>query len=117
MTTILANRAARRRAVSFTVLLSISLVLMAISSSPLITEFQNAMGFAFRPVQATIHGVASGIAGAVSAIGEIDRLHSDNATLRRDNERLAAENQRAQALIAENEQLSGLLQLRNSLEF
>jgi rod shape-determining protein MreC len=53
----------------------------------------------------------------VSAIGEIDHLHSDNATLRRDNERLAAENQRAQALIAENEQLSGLLQLRNSLEF
>ena len=117
MTTMFATRAARRRAVAFTFLLSASLMLMAMSSSPLITEFQNAVGFALRPVQGAIHGVASSVAGVFAAVGEIDQLHTDNAALRRENERLAAENIRAQALLDENEQLSGLLQLRNALEF
>ena len=38
MTTMFATRAARRRAVAFSVLLSASLILMAISSSPFVTE-------------------------------------------------------------------------------
>lgn len=117
MTTMFATRSARRRAVAFSVLLSASLILMAISSSPVVTEFQNAVSFALRPVQGAIHGVADSIAGAVAAVGEIDRLHSDNAALRRDNDRLNADYIRAQALIDENEQLTGLLQLRNSLTF
>ncbi|HUQ78243.1 MAG TPA: rod shape-determining protein MreC [Patescibacteria group bacterium] len=117
MTTMFATRAARRRAVAFSVLLSASLILMAISSSPLVTEFQNAVSYALRPVQGAIHGVADGVAGMFGAVGEIDRLHSDNAALRRENDRLTADNLRAQALIDENEQLTGLLQLRNSLTF
>lgn len=117
MTTMFATRAARRRAVTFTVLLSTSLVLMAVSSSPVVTEFQNAMHFALRPVQGAIHGVAETVAGTVGAIGEIDRLHSDNATLRRENERLEAENMRARATQRENEQLAGLLQLKSSFQY
>ncbi len=117
MSTMFANRATRRRAVTFTILLSISLILMAISSSPVVTEFQNAMGFALRPIQGALHNAAEGVASAVGAIGEIDRLRSDNATLRRDNERLNAANLRAQAIESENEQLSVLLQLRNSFQY
>ena len=117
MTTMFATRAARRRAVVFTGLLSASLILMAISSSPLITEFQNAMAFALRPVQGAVHDVASGIAGAFGAVAEIDRLHTDNATLRRENDRLTAENLRAKTLEEENEQLTTLLQLRNSFSY
>jgi len=117
MTTLFATRSARRRAVAFTVLLSTSVVLMAISSSPLITEFQNAMNYAMRPVQGALHGVAEGISGAVGAIAEIDRLHTDNASLRSENDRLNAENLRAQALEQENEQLSTLLQLQGSFKY
>jgi len=117
MTTMFATRAARRRAVAFTALLSLSLILMAVSSSPVITEFQNAMAFALRPVQGALHNVADTVASAVGAISEIDRLHTDNATLRRENERLTAENLSGQALQAENEQLTGLLQLRNSFSY
>jgi rod shape-determining protein MreC len=117
MTTMLATRSARRRAVAFGVLLGISLILMAISSSPAITEFQNAMGFALRPVQGAIHDVASTVSGAFAAVGEIDRLHTDNAALRRENERLTADNLRAQALEQENEQLTALLQLRNAFSY
>jgi len=117
MTTLFATRSARRRAVAFTILLSISLILMAISSSPGVTEFQNAINFALQPVQRAIHGVADSVASAVGAVGEIQGLHSDNATLRKENERLTIENLRAQSIEQENEQLTALLQLRNSLTF
>jgi rod shape-determining protein MreC len=117
MTSMLATRASRRRAVAFSILMSASLVLMAISSSPGVTEFQNAMAYALRPIQGAIHSVADTISGAVNAIGEIQQLHSDNAALRRDVDRLTAENQKAQAIEQENEQLTGLLQVRNSLQY
>ena len=117
MSTLFATRASRRRAVAFTALLSVSLILMAISSSPLITEFQSAVGFALRPVQGAIHNVADSVATAFGAVGEIDRLHTDNAALRLENERLTAENLRAQAIENDNEQLTTLLQLRNSFQY
>jgi len=117
MTTLFATRTARRRAVAFTILLSTSLVLMAISSSALIVEFQNAVSYALRPVQGVLHDAAETVSGAVGAITEIDRLHSDNANLRRENDRLNAENLRAQGLEQENEQLSTLLQLQSSFSY
>ena len=117
MTTLFATRAARRRAVTFTVLLAVSLILMAISSSPGVTEFQNAVAYALRPVQGAIHAVADSVAGAVSAVGEIQGLHSDNAALRRENQRLTADNIRAQAIEQENEQLTALLQLRSTFTY
>src|SRR5437899_401816 len=117
MSTLFATRASRRRAVAFTVLLSASLILMAVSSSPMITEFQSAVYFALRPVQGAIHNVADTVASAIAAVGEIERLHTDNAALRQDNDRLTAENLRAKATEQENEQLTGLLQLRNSFQY
>ena len=95
MTTLFATRAARRRAVTFTILLSVSLILMAISSSPGVTEFQNAMAYALRPIQGALHDVAATVSNAVGAIGEIQGLHSDNTALRRENERLTADTLRA----------------------
>jgi rod shape-determining protein MreC len=117
MSTMFANRATRRRAVAFTILLSASLMLMAVSSSPVVTEFQNAMAFAMRPIQGALHGAADGVASAFGAIGEIDRLRSDNAALRRENERLNTENLRAQAVERENEELTAVLQLRNAFQY
>src|SRR5580765_3690950 len=117
MTSLFATRASRRRAVAFTILLALSLILMAISSSPGITEFQSAMAYALRPVQGAIHSVADSVANAVAAVGEIQGLHSDNAALRRENERLTADNIRAKAIEQENEQLTALLQLRSSFTY
>jgi len=117
MTTLFATRAARRRAVTFTILVSVSLILMAISSSPGITEFQSAVAYALRPVQGAIHNVADTVSSAVAAVGEIQGLHSDNASLRRENERLTTDNIRAQAIERENEQLTALLQLRSSFQY
>jgi rod shape-determining protein MreC len=117
MTTLFATRAARRRAVAFTILLATSLILMAFSSNPGVIEFQHAMGFALRPIQGALHDTAESVSNAIGAFGEIQNLHTDNAALRRENERLAAENKRADVIEQENEQLTGLLQLRNSFKY
>jgi len=114
---LLANRVARRRGILFTVLLAVTLVLMAFSTHPALLELQRGMNFAFRPIQGALDEVAGGVAGMVGAIGEIDRLRSDNARLRGENERLAAENSRLEEIRRENEQLTALLQLRNGFEY
>jgi rod shape-determining protein MreC len=53
----------------------------------------------------------------LAAVAEIDRLRVDNAALRDENERLAAENARLEEIRRENESLTALLQLRAGLDF
>ena len=81
MTSILANRTARRRGIVFTVLLIVSALLMAFSSNPAVQEVQNGIGFAFRPIQVALDQAANDIASVAAAIVEIDRLRVDNAAL------------------------------------
>ena len=52
-----------------------------------------------------------------AAITEIDRLTVDNAALRSENDRLAAENARLEEIRRENESLTALLQLRAGLDY
>lgn len=117
MSSLLATRTARRRSIAFTVLLAISLVLMAFSSNPLVRDVQGGVGFAFRPIQGALDEVAGGIASIGTAIAEIDRLRLDNARLTEENERLAAEQARADEIRRENELLTSLLQLRAGFEY
>jgi rod shape-determining protein MreC len=116
MTTLLATRAARRRSVAFSVLLVISLLLMAFSNNAALREVQGGIGFAFRPIQSVLDQVAGGVASIGASIVEIDRLRVDNSALRSENERLTAENARLQEIQRENDQLTGLLQLRQGFE-
>ena len=58
MTTLSTDRIARRRTIVFTVLVSLSMVLMALSSNPMLREVQNGLGFAFRPIQGALDSVA-----------------------------------------------------------
>ena len=90
---------------------------MAFSSNPLIREFQNGIGFAFRPIQGVLNDVASGVASIGAAVAEIDRLRVDNGTLRADNERLLTENTRLQEIARENVLLTDLLQLRAGFDY
>ena len=61
MTTLSTDRIARRRTIVFTVLVSLSMVLMALSSNPMLREVQNGLGFAFRPIQGALDSVAGGM--------------------------------------------------------
>ena len=117
MTAILANKAVRRRAMAYGTLLVISLVLMSISSNPLIRELQHGVAFAFKPIQQAIDGVAGEVSSIATTIAEIDQLRQENATLRSENDLLDAESRSAGELRRENELLTALLQLRNGLEY
>ncbi|MGZ9277273.1 MAG: rod shape-determining protein MreC [Candidatus Limnocylindrales bacterium] len=117
MTTLISTRAARRRTIVFTVLVAITLVLMAFSSNPVVRDVQSGVGFAFRPIQGALDGVAGGIASIGTAISEIDRLRIDNGSLRTENERLSIENARLQEVARENLLLTDLLQLQAGFDF
>ena len=54
---------------------------------------------------------------SVTAIGEIDRLRTDNEALLAENERLEAENDRLAEFRRENDLLTALLQLRAGFDF
>ena len=117
MTSILATRAARRRGIVFVSLLTITVLLMAISANPLVREVQNGISFAFRPIQVGFDEVARAAASVAGTVAEIDRLRVDNAALRAENDRLTAENARLAEIRRENESLTALLQLRAGLDF
>jgi rod shape-determining protein MreC len=112
-----ATRAARRKGITFVVLLATSVLLMAASSHPLVRELQLGVGFAFRPVQGAIDELGRGLSSIAGAVTEMDELRSTNDALERDNERLLNENRQAQELRRENELLTGLLQLRNGFDY
>jgi rod shape-determining protein MreC len=112
MTSLLATRAARRRSLAFTVLVAITLVMMAFSANPAVRDVQTGIGFAFRPIQGALDSVAGGAASIGVALSEIDRLRVDNSTLRAENDRLTAENARLEASRRDIDQLTALLQLR-----
>ena len=111
------ERINRRRTVAFTILVSVSLVLMAISSNPYVREVQDGVGFAFRPIQGALDSVAGTVASIGASIDEIDRLRIDNGTLHEENDRLNVENTRLQEIARENAQLTDLLQLRAGFDY
>ena len=117
MTALLASKAVRRRGAAYLGLLVASLLMLTISSNPLVQELQHGIAFAFRPVQSTLNGVAHDLSSIATTIAEIDRLRQENAALRAQNEQLEAESRTATELRRENELLTGLLQLRNGLAY
>ena len=117
MTAILATKAARRRGILFTVLLVVTVLMMAFSSNPTVREFQNAIGFAFRPIQGALDSAAGSVASVAAAIVEIDRLRIDNAALRAENDLLTTEAARLEEIRRENDSLTALLQLRAGFDF
>ncbi|HEX7948873.1 MAG TPA: rod shape-determining protein MreC [Candidatus Limnocylindrales bacterium] len=117
MSGLFANRAARRRVGTYVSFLVASVLLMAISANPLVRDAQNGIAFAFRPIVVSVDGIAHDVASIGAALGEIDQLRKDNEALRRDNEQLRLDNRSAAELRRENDQLTGLLQLRQGLNF
>ena len=116
MTVLLATRTARRRSIAFTVLLAVSLVMMAFSSNASVRELQNGVGFAFRPIEGALDQVAGAVASVANAIAEIDRLRVDNTALRAENEQLTNGQAVTDEVRRENDQLTSLLQLQAGFE-
>ncbi len=113
---VFSNKLVRRRAIIFTVLLAVSFVLMAISSSPIVIELQKGVAYAFSPVQGVLEDTAGGAASILRTIAEIDTLRQENASLDDENVRLRIENARLEETQRENDLLTGLLQLQAGLD-
>ncbi len=112
-----APRIARRRAILFSALLVTSAILMIASATAPVAEMQRGLAFALAPAAAAINGVGGEVRSVVDAAAEIDRLRRENTSLRSENSRLDERNQTLEALATENEQLTALLAIRNSLEY
>ena len=112
-----ATRAARRRGLAYGLLLAASVVLMLVSSSPLVRELQSGIGFAFRPLEAAIDSFGRDISSVFTALVEMDELRTKNETLAQENARLENENRQAKELQRENELLTALLQLRSGFGY
>ena len=113
---VFSNKVVRRRAIIYTVLLAVSFVLMAISSSPIIIEMQKGVAYAFSPVQGVLDDTAGGVSSIFRTIAEIDTLRQENASLDEENDRLRIENARLEETQRENDLLTGLLQLQAGLD-
>jgi rod shape-determining protein MreC len=117
MSALLANKAVRRKGAAYVGVLVASLILLTISSNPLVRDLEHGVAFAFRPVQEAVDGIAKDIGSIASTLAEIDQLRQENAALKTENQTLEELARTAQELRRENELLTGLLQLRNGLEF
>src|SRR5215216_2139077 len=115
MSALLASKTVRRRGAAYIALLVASVLLMTVSSNPMVQDVQHGVAFAFKPVQVAIDGVARNLSSIATTITEIDRLRQENGVLRAENDQLEAEGRAAIELRRQNELLTGLLQLRNGL--
>lgn len=117
MSGLFANRAVRRRIGTYVGFVVTAVLLMAISANPLVRDIQNGIAFAFRPIEVSVDSVAHDLSSIGVALGEIDQLRKDNEALRQENDQLRLDNRSAAELRRENDQLTGLLQLRQGLNF
>jgi rod shape-determining protein MreC len=111
-----AQRIARRRAIVFLALLALSAVLMVASAAAPMAELQRGLAFALAPAAEVVSGLGREARSIAAAVTEIDRLRRDNAALAAEKARLEERNRALAALAVENEQLTALLAIRNSLD-
>jgi rod shape-determining protein MreC len=105
------------RARAYATLVAITVVLMALSSNPVVRDLQRRVASVFVPVQAALDGFAGTVASLGGAIADVERLRSDNTALQASNDRLAADNDWLAAARRENQQLSAMLGLRDAFGY
>lgn len=111
------SRTVRRQIVVYVVLLAISLLLLAFSGAAPLTELRRGVGFAMAPIQETMRGSVRTVSSLFATIGEIERLRQQNADLTRRLNEVEAENQGLSSLRAQNELLTGLLDVHSSFDY
>jgi rod shape-determining protein MreC len=111
------SKSARRQAILYVALLTITLLLVAFSGSAPLTELRRGVGFAMAPLQNSLRDAGRAAGSLFATLGEIDRLRQENQQLTERVNELATENRSLASLRSQNEQLTELLDVRSSLEY
>src|SRR5689334_21279504 len=108
---------ARRQAVLYVALLTITILLLAFSASAPITEMRRGVGFAMAPIQNALRGGGQTISSFFATLGEIDRLRQETEALTTQVDELATQNRSLESQRVQNQQLTDILQVRSSLDY
>jgi rod shape-determining protein MreC len=111
----LRDRFARRRAITFMVLMMLSLGLIALSDSGPVTELRSGVRFAVTPVQDTLGEGTRSVTSVFGAITEVDTLRRENDELAAEVDRLSDQLAVMESLQAENRKLTRLLDVKDDL--
>ena len=109
--------AARRQGVIYVVLLAVTILLLAFSSSAPLLELRRGVGFAMSPFQEVLLGGARQVSSFFATITAIEQMRDLNVALEKRVQELEAENRQLESVRVENEQLSALLEVRSSLDY
>jgi rod shape-determining protein MreC len=113
----LRERGSRQRVIAFGVLVSLCLVLLALSRTGAVQELRRGVRFAATPVQEALSGATSSVTDVLGAFSEIEGLRRENLDLQAEVQRLGEQLSTLDALTAENQRLTRLLDVRDRLEF
>jgi rod shape-determining protein MreC len=111
------SRSARRQTILFVALLTITLLLVAFSSSGPLTELRRGVGFAMAPIQNVLRQSGRTVSSFFATLGEIDRLRQENQQLTTQLNELATEIRSLESLRIQNEQLTDILDVRSALAY
>jgi rod shape-determining protein MreC len=109
--------AARRQGVIYVVLLAVTILLLAFSSSAPLLELRRGVGFAMSPFQDALLQGGRQVSSFFATITQIEELREMNVALEQRVQELEAENRQLESVRVENEQLSALLEVRSSLDY
>jgi rod shape-determining protein MreC len=108
---------ARRRLITFVVLVGVCVVMLAASASAPVEELRRGVKFAIAPVQDTLSDGTRSVTSVLDAFSEVDRLRRENRDLRAAVDVFEDQLATLDALDAENRRLNKLLDTRNDLQF
>jgi rod shape-determining protein MreC len=111
------SRSARRQAILYVALLTITLLLLAFSSSGPLTELRRGVGFAMAPIQSVLRESGRTVSSFFATLGEIDRLRQENQVLTTRVNELATEIRSLESLRIQNQQLTDVLDVRSALDY
>jgi rod shape-determining protein MreC len=112
----LRDRFARRRLITFLVLVLLSVALINVSDSRPVSELRGGIRFAVTPVQDTLSEGTRSVTSVVGAITEVDTLRRENDELAAEVERLTDQVAVIESLEATNKRLRKLLDMQDDLD-
>jgi rod shape-determining protein MreC len=106
----------RWRIVVYTLLVAMSLLLLAMNDTPEVQDVRRGVNFALAPVLERLSGAARSAGNVFGAVTEIDQLRHDRQRLEAEVNKLNQEVARLQILGTENQRLSRLIGRKSAIQ-